>query len=203
MHKSIEGFTLYGDPISGNCLKVKWVADYLQIPYKWVTVDVANGETRQRGFLDINPQGKVPYLSWPDGRSLSESNASMLLLAESASDHPLIPPSAYERADMYRWLFWEQYSHEPAIAVRRFRKHYLHQSDDELDPALLTKGYAALDVIEERLGQADYLVGETMTLADVALIAYTRVAPEGGYDLGRYPQIGKWLDRVADALGID
>lgn len=193
------GFTLYGDPVSGNCLKPKWTADLLGIPYSWVTVDVVKGETRTADFLAINPAGQVPVARWPDGRVLPQSNAIMLYLAEGSR---LIPVDPFQRAGMMSWLFWEQYSHETAIAVRRFHKHYLKKSDVDIDPALLVRGNAALGVMEQRLQRRDWLVGSALTLADIALIAYTRVAHEGGFDISLYPSVDKWVPRIEAALGI-
>lgn len=193
------GFTLYGDPGSGNCLKPKWTADFLGIPCDWVTVDVVKGETRTADFLAINPAGQVPVARWPDGRMLPQSNAIMLYLAENS---PLIPEDAFLRAEMMSWLFWEQYSHETAIAVRRFHKHFLKKSDVDIDPALIVRGNAALGVMEPRLEKRNWFVGDGPTLADIALVAYTRVAHEGGFDLSLYPSVDKWVARVEVALGI-
>ncbi|MFN4226197.1 MAG: glutathione S-transferase family protein [Hyphomonas sp.] len=194
-----SGFTLYGDPISGNCLKPKWTADLLGIAYDWVTVDVVRAETRTPAFLSINPAGQVPVARWPDGRVLAQSNAIMLYLAEGSS---LVPEGSFERAEILSWLFWEQYSHETAIAVRRFHKHYLKKSDVDIDPALIVKGNFALSIMEQRLNRRDWLVGEALSAADIGLVAYTRVAHEGGFDLGAYPSVDRWVTRVEDALGI-
>jgi glutathione S-transferase len=195
----LAGFTLYGDPISGNCLKPKWTADLLGIPYTWVTVDVVKAETRTAEFLAMNPAGQVPLARWPDGRTLPQSNAIMLYLAEGSR---LIPKDAFARAQMSSWLFWEQYTHETAIAVRRFHKHYLQKPDSEIDPALLEKGNRALALMEKQLGYTDWLVGEGLTVADIALVAYTRVAHEGGFDLGRFPAVDRWVRRTEAALGL-
>ncbi len=194
-----SGFTLYGDPISGNCLKPKWTADLLGIAYDWVTVDVVRAETRTPAFLSINPAGQVPVARWPDGRVLAQSNAIMLYLVEGSS---LVPEGSFERAEILSWLFWEQYSHETAIAVRRFHKHYLKKSDVDIDPALIVKGNFALSIMEQRLNRRDWLVGEALSAADIGLVAYTRVAHEGGFDLGAYPSVDRWVNRVEDALGI-
>ena len=119
-----------------------------------------------------------------------------------AEQSNLVPADAYERAKMFEWLFWEQYSHEPAIAVRIARKHFLGQSDAELDPALLPKGHAALARMELQLTHTPYLVGDNLTLADVALVAYTRAAPRGGFDLAGYPFVKSWISRVEQGLGL-
>ena len=139
---------LYGDSISGNCLKPKWTADFLGIPYDWRETSVVAGDTRKPAFLTLNPWGQVPLAVLADGRTLAQSNAIMLHLAEGSR---LVPGDAYDRAKMFEWLFWEQYSHEPTIAVRRFRKAFQNLRDAEIDPALLTKGNAALAHMEASL----------------------------------------------------
>jgi glutathione S-transferase len=196
---SLAGFTLYGDPISGNCLKPKWTADLLGIAFEWVTIDVVKAETRTPEFLAMNPAGQVPLARWPDGRTLPQSNAIMLYLAEGSR---LIPENPFARAQVSSWLFWEQYTHETAIAVRRFHKHYLNKPDSEIDPALMDKGNRALALMEIQLSQSGWLVGDGLTVADIALVAYTRVAHEGGFDLGRFPGVDRWVRRTETALGI-
>ncbi|MGH6949980.1 MAG: glutathione S-transferase family protein [Vitreimonas sp.] len=194
------GITLYGSSDSGNCLKAKWVAARLGIPVRWIETDTFGGETRTPEFLAINPAGQVPVVILADGRMLAQSNAIMLHLAEASE---LVPRDAYERAKMFEWLFWEQYSHEPAIAVRIARKHFLKQRDEELDPALLTKGKAALARMETQLSESPYLVGGVLTLADVALVAYTRYAHRGGFDLADYPGVKRWVADVERDLGLE
>lgn len=190
---------VYGSSQSGNCLKVKWVAEYLGIPFEWIEVDSFSGATRTAEFLALNPAGQVPVAVWADGRTLAQSNAILLYLA-GGSD--LVPTDAYERAKMLEWMFWEQYSHEPAIAVRIARLHYLKTPEAELDPALFAKGHAALARMEQRLAQAPLLVGSAVSLADVALLAYSRVAHLGGFDLSRYPSVKAWVSRVERRLGL-
>jgi glutathione S-transferase len=192
--------TVYGDSISGNCLKVKWVAEKLGIPYRWVEVSVLSGETRTPDFLARNPAGQVPAIVFEDGRTLAQSNAIILHLAE---DSDLIPADRYERARMLEWMFWEQYSHEPYIAVARFQMAYLGKARDQLEARLFERGAVALDRMEQALGSGRFLVGDRPTLADVALVAYTRVAHEGGFDLSRWPAIQAWISRVEAALDID
>ncbi len=191
--------TLYGSLNSGNCLKTRWVADTLGIPYQWVEIDTFSGETRTPDFLSINPAGQVPVAILPDGRMLAQSNAIMLHLAQ---DTDLIPTDPYDRSKMFEWLFWEQYSHEPAIAVRIARKYYLGQSDAELDPSLLSRGHAALERMELALRDVTFLVGGELTLADVASVAYTRVADRGGFSLAAYPAVEAWVSRVQQKLGL-
>lgn len=195
----IAGFTLYGDPVSGNCLKPKYTADLLGIAYDWVTIDVVKGETRTPEFLALNPAGQVPVARWPDGRVLAQSNAIMLYIAEGSR---LVPQDAFERAQVMSWLFWEQYSHETAIAVRRFHKHYLKKSDVDIDPGLIVRGNAVLGLMDRHLEGRDWFVGAQMTVADISLVAYTRMAHEGGFDLSLYPSVDKWVRRTELALGL-
>lgn len=196
---TISKLTLYGDSISGNCQKPRWTADYLDIDHDWVEVDILDGGTQTEEFLALNPVGQVPIARWPDGRVLPQSNAIMLYLAEGSD---LLPEDAFQRAQMNSWLFWEQYSHETSIAVRRFKKHYLKLPDSEIDPQLMVKGRRALGVMEMQLTWTDWLVGEAMTCADIALVAYTRVAHEGGFDLAQFPNVERWVSRVEGALSI-
>jgi glutathione S-transferase len=192
--------TIYGDSISGNCLKVKFVCDRLSIPYHWIETSVVRAETRTPEFLAMNPAGQVPVVKLADGRVLSQSNAIILYLAEGSD---LIPADAFARALMLQWMFWEQYSHETAIAVRRFHKTYLKKPEAEIDPALLPKGERVLAVMNGHLAKGPYFVGHSLTLADIALVAYTRWAHEGGFDLGRHPKVQDWVRRVEDDLGLD
>ena len=192
--------TVYGDDKSGNCLKVAWVAAHLGIPLDWRAVDILKGETRTPDFLALNPDGRVPTRVVEDGRTLSESNAIIGYLARGSA---LIPADDFARAKMRQWLFWEQYSHEPYIAVRRFQRLYLGRPEAEIDPKLSERGHAALGLMEGALGSRDVLVGEAISLADVALVAYTRLAHEGGFDLAPYPGVRAWIGRVEAALGIE
>ena len=201
-NRPIAKLTLYGDSISGNCLKTKWTADYLDVEHDWVEISVVEGGTRSDGFMQMNPSGQVPVMRLPDGRILPQSNAIILYLAEAHGGLDLIPADPFEKAKMMSWLFWEQYSHEPYIAVRRFRKKFLNQTDDELDPQLLARGRRALGVMEMQLTFSNYFVGESLTLADIAIVAYTRVADEGGFDLAEFPNVQRWVARVETDLGI-
>ena len=202
-NRPITKLTLYGDSISGNCLKTKWTAEYLDIEHDWVEISVVEGGTRSDAFMTMNPSGQVPVMRLPDGRILPQSNAIILYLAEIGGGSDLIPTDPFEKAKMMSWLFWEQYSHEPYIAVRRFRKKFLNQSDEELDPQLLARGRRALGVMEMQLTFSNYFVGESLTLADIALVAYTRVADEGGFDLNEFPNVQRWVARVESDLGIE
>jgi glutathione S-transferase len=191
--------TIYGDSISGNCLKIKFVCDRLGIAYRWVETNVIKGETRTPEFLARNPAGQVPVVEWPDGRILAQSNAVIFHLAEASA---LIPMDAFARAQMLQWMFWEQYSHETVIAVRRFHKTYLKKPEHEIDPNLMPKGERVLSVMNDHLATRRYFVAETLTLADIALVAYTRWAGEGGFDLSRYPHVQGWVSRVEKDLGL-
>jgi len=191
--------TIFGDSISGNCLKVKFVADLLGLPYDWVEVSVRDKETRTPEFLAMNPAGQVPVVRLADNSVLSQSNAIMLYLAEGSE---LIPADPYERALMYQWLFWEQYSHEPAIAVLRFQRLYLKKPDSEISPALVRKCETALALMEGHLMGRDYFVGGRPTLADIGLVAYTRFAHEAKLDLARWPRVRDWVRRIEADLGL-
>lgn len=189
---------IYGDLVSGNCLKVKWTADYLGRTYDWVDVDVLQNATRTPEFLALNPAGQVPTVVLDDGRPLAQSNAIILHLAEGSD---LVPADAYERAKMLEWMFWEQYSHEPCIAVARFHVRYLGKPVAELDEKLVARGNAALKLMDVALAGGGFLAGP-LSLADVALVAYTRWAHEGGFDLSHYPDVQAWIGRVEAGLRI-
>ncbi len=191
---------IFGDGKSGNCLKVKWTAERLRLPYEWIEVDILKGESRTEDFLAMNPAGQVPAVVLEDGRFLAQSNAIMLHLAEGSV---LIPADSYLKAKMYEWLFWEQYSHEPYVAVARFQVAYMGKPVESLDGKIVERGHAALARLENGLSGSGFLVGDRLTLADIALVAYTRVAHEGGFDLSRYPAVKAWVGRVETALGID
>ena len=191
--------TVYGDIRSGNCLKVKWLLDRLGRDYRWVETDVMSGATRSADFLARNPAGQVPAVVLEDGRVLAQSNAIIGWLGEGTA---FIPADPYDRARMYEWLFWEQYSHEPFIAVVRFQRLLAGRRTDEIEPRLMERGHAALARMEAALTGADWLVGGGPTLADLALVAYTRVAHEGDFDLAAYPAIQRWIVRVEAAFGI-
>jgi glutathione S-transferase len=190
---------IYGDSISGNCLKVKWVADSLGLSYDWIETSVIAAQSRTPEYLALNPAGQVPMVVFDDGRPLAQSNAIILHLAQGSK---LIPAAAYDRAKMLEWMFWEQYSHEPYVAVARFQLHYLGKTAAELDPKVMPRGREALQRLEDGLAGSSFLVGEAVSLADVALVAYTRVAHEGGFNLADYPRVQSWVGRVEQALNI-
>ena len=190
---------IYGDSKSGNCLKVRWTADYLGRSYEWIETDILKGESRTPEYLAMNPAGQVPAVILDDGRPLAQSNAIILHLAEGSD---LMPRDTYDRARVLEWLFWEQYSHEPYVAVARFQVKYLGKPAEELEPRIVERGGAALQRMQLALASSPFLVGDRVSLADVALVAYTRVSHEGGFCLDLYPAVRAWVGRVEEALKI-
>lgn len=190
---------VYGDQGSGNCRKVTYVCDYLGIEYDWIDIDIMKGESRTPAFLALNPEGQVPLVEVAPGRLLRQSNAILLFLAR---DTALVPSDPWELAQVHQWLFWEQYTHEPSVAVCRFQMLYLGKPASALDPARVAKGNAALDLMEQQLGTRDWLVGDSPTVADLALVAYTRVAHEGGFDLAERRALRNWVGHCERLLGI-
>jgi glutathione S-transferase len=190
---------IYGDPNSGNCLKVKWVCDRLGLPYTWIPVDILKQQSRTPQFLKLNSAGQVPVVEFDDGRTLAQSNAIIRYLARGSD---LIPAGAFAAAKMDEWLFWEQYSHEPAIAVCRYQMVYLGRLASDLDPDRVKRGYAALTRMEQQLANTRFLIGEKVTLADVALLAYTRLAHEGGFRLDGYASVRHWIGEAEKSLGL-
>ena len=192
---------LYNSQVSGNCYKVRLLFAQLGLEYERREVDVADRSNRPELLGGLNPALRVPTLVLDDGRSLGESGAILWLFGEGTR---FVPADPFERAQMLQWMFFEQYDHEPAIAVARFWLVYSGRPPDEFAdrlPERTAAGYRALDALERQLEGRDWLVGDAMTLADIALYAYTHVAPEGGFSLERYPAIGRWLDRVAAEPG--
>ncbi len=190
---------IYGDTNSGNCLKVKWVCDHLALPYDWVSVDTLKGETRTTEFLKINGAGQVPTVVFDDGRVLAQSNAIIRYLARGSD---LIPADDFAAAKMDEWLFWEQYSHEPYVAVCRFEMVYLGKVASDLDPDKIKRGYFALARMEQQLAATPFLIGDAPSLADVSLLAYTRVAHEGGFHLDGYAAVRRWIGAAERFLGL-
>lgn len=186
---------LYDFLESGNGYKVRLALHQLGIPFERVEMDIVAGATRTPGFLEKNPNGRIPTLELPDGTFLAESNAILFYLADGT---PLLPTDRLERAQVLQWMFFEQYSHEPYIAVARFIRLILprdHPRNAEL-PRLHERGYQALDVMEKHLARRDWFVDSGYSVADIALFAYTHAAADGGFDLSRYPAINRWLARV-------
>lgn len=186
---------VYGDLLSGNCYKVKLLLEFLDIQHEWLYINVLKAESHTPEFLQMNPNGKIPVLVLDDERILTESNAILGYLAEETE---FVPTDRYAKAKMYEWMFFEQYSHEPFIAVARFINKYLGLPEARIEEyhALQPKGHKALAIMEQALGRHDYLVGNELTLADISLYAYTHVADEGGFDLSLYPNIQAWCQRI-------
>lgn len=194
--------TIYGTHNSGNCYKPRLLCAFLDTPFRHVEIDVTAGETRTAAHLARNPNGKVPLLEREDGRYLAESNAILVHLGDGTS---FVPSDAYERAKMFEWLFFEQYSHEPYIAVRRALSIYPHraaQATPDRMEATLKGGDAALAIMERQLEETPFLVGGAPSLADIALFAYTHVADEGGFDLDGRPAVTAWLTRIVELPGF-
>ncbi|MFC6672317.1 glutathione S-transferase family protein [Marinobacterium aestuariivivens] len=187
---------IYGDIQSGNCYKIKLLCSLLGIQHEWIHVDIMAGGTGTDAFLAKNPNGKIPLLELDDGRCLSESNAILNFLADGSD---LLPTDAYGLAKVQQWQFFEQYSHEPYIAVARFIARYLGLPDDRRTEyeAKQAGGHKALTVMEQQLSAAPYLAGDSLSTADISLYGYTHVAHEGGFDLSLYPAVLAWIDRIA------
>src|SRR6195256_5165567 len=190
---------IYGDTKSGNCLKVKWVCDKLALPYSWIDVDTRKGESRTTQFLKMNGAGQVPTVLFDDGRTLAQSNAIIRYLARG---NDLIPADSFAAAKMDEWLFWEQYSHEPHIAVCRFQMVYLGKPASDLDTDKIKGGYAALARMEHQLAATRFLIGDSFSLADVSLLAYTRLAHQGGFHLDGYADLPRWIGEAEKCLAL-
>src|SRR4030088_23447 len=177
---------IYGDTKSGNCLKVKWVCDRLALPYAWIGVDTLKRETRTTQFLKLNSAGQVPTVEFDDGRVLAESNAIIRYLARGSD---LLPADAFAAAKMDEWLFWEQYSHEPYVAVCRFQMVHLGEAASDLDPDKIKRGYAAGAQMKHQLAATRFLVGDTVSLADDSLVADRRLALWSEFRLDGYAAV--------------
>ena len=190
---------LYDSAPSGNCYKVRLLLGHLGIAYERRELSVSDRSNRQAILGGLNPAQRVPTIVLDDGRSLAESNAILWYFGEGTR---YVPDDRYERAQVLQWQFFEQYDHEPNIAVPRF---WLHYKPGPIDQAALearqAAGYRALDAMEKHLAGREFLVGSRYSLADISLYAYTHVAEEGNFDLGRYPAIRAWLGRVASQKG--
>ncbi|MFF7708204.1 glutathione S-transferase N-terminal domain-containing protein [Pseudomonas sp. NPDC007930] len=193
-------YTVYGDVRSGNCYKIQLMLHLLGQPYRWVPVDILAGDTQTDAFLAKNPNGKIPVLELEDGNCLWESNAILNFLAEGTA---LLPSEPRLRTQVLQWQFFEQYSHEPYVAVARFIQYYQDLPAERLAEyhRCHKGGYKALRVMERQLLVTPFLVGEAFSIADIALYAYTHVAHEGGFDLEPFPAVRAWLARVAAQRG--
>ena len=194
-----EPMIIHGDVRSGNCLKVSYTADYLGMPYRWVDVDFMRGECRAPAYLARNPQGQVPMVEFDDGRCLAQSNAIIRYLARGST---LLPADPFAQAKADEWLFWEQYSHEPNIAVCCFHMLILRRSKAEREPRRVERGEAALELMERLLDDRNWFAGSTFSVADTALVAYTRLAGEGGFDFAARPNVKAWIARCEGELKL-
>lgn len=192
---------IYGDKKSGNCYKIQLLVSLLGKVCDWEYVDILRGETRTQSFLEKAPNGKIPVLELDDGRILTESNAILHYLA---SGSPLIPHSTFDFAKLLQWQFFEQYSHEPYIAVARYINVYLGMPEDRREEfaAKQAGGYRALEVMEEQLSKTPFLLGDNLSIADISLFAYTHVAHEGGFDLSAFPAVRNWISLIQDQRGF-
>src|SRR5262245_32783054 len=191
---------IYGDLGSGNCLKVKYTADLLGLAYAWLPIEVLKGETRTPAFVAKFPMAQIPAVEFADGRCLAQSNAIVRYLARGT---PLLPADPFQAAKIDELLFWEQYSHEPYLAVCRFHMLYLGRSKDAREPMRVERGERALDFLDSRLSGGHWLGGEALSIADIVLLPYTRLAPEGGFDLSRRGNVRAWIARCEAALKLD
>ena len=191
---------LYNNPVSGNCYKVRLLFAHLGIPYERRDLDVVDRSNRPEVLGGLNPALRVPTLVLDDGRALAESGAILWYLGEGTR---FVPDDRFRRAQVLQWMFFEQYDHEPNVAVARFWLAYSGRADEVTDqlPKWHAGGNRALTAMEKHLDGRDYLVGDSPTLADMALYGYTHVADEGGFDLEPYPAVRAWLDRVASEPG--
>jgi len=186
---------LYDYLPSGNSYKVRLLLSYLDMDYDWVNLNIIDGQTRTDDFMALNPVGQIPVLELDDGRTIAESNAILHYLGASSE---LWPEGRYDQAKALQWMFFEQYKHEPSIAVARFIRNYFMESRADELPSLMERGYLALDIMEAHLAQTDWFAGARRSLADISLYAYTHVADAGGFDLSRYVHIMAWLERMRD-----
>ena len=186
---------IYADIKSGNCYKIALLCSLLKIKHQWISMDIIAGDTKTAEYLQKNPNGKIPLLETSDGQFLAESNAILNFLAHDSS---LIPIDPMQQAQTLQWQFFEQYSHEPFIAVARYINLYLGMPEEREAEFqnLQAGGHKALSVMENQLIETDYLVSDSFTIADISLYAYTHVAHEGGFDLSTYPAILSWMKRI-------
>jgi glutathione S-transferase len=192
---------LYNSAVSGNCYKVRLLLAHLGVEYETVELSVVDRSNRSEVLGDLNPAQRVPTIVFDDGRPLGESNAILWYFGDGTS---YVPTDPYERAQVLQWQFFEQYQHEPAIAVARFLIAYSELPRDQYQerlPGLTKSGKVALAAMERHLDGREFLVGERYSIADISLYAYTHVADEGGFDLCPYPAIRGWLERVAAQPG--
>jgi glutathione S-transferase len=191
---------IYGDIYSGNCYKLKLMCALLALEHDWIPIDILRGETRSDSFLALNPNGQIPVCVTDDNAVLTESNAILFYLAQ---DSDYWPSGKLSQTRVLEWQCFEQYSHEPTIAIARYIKVYQHMPDSRMDEykTRLKDGYRALDLMEAHLDNRHFLVGKHCSIADISLFAYTHVAHEGGFDLSDYPLINGWIARIKSLPG--
>ena len=192
--------TLYGDARSGNTGKVVFTLRYLDIRYDWIEVDSVGGKTRTPAFLAINPQGQIPAVILPDGRILAQSNAIVRYFAQGTS---LLPNDPWPRFKIDEWMFWEANNHELAVSACIGDMTYRGKSREDRDEATVARAERALDYMDGQLAGREWLIGPSLSAADIALIAYTRAAERGGLELARRPALRSWIDRCEAELGLD
>lgn len=190
---------LYGDMRSGNCQKVRFAADYLGMDYEWVAIDLIKGESRTPDFLAMSLYGQAPVLQLEDGRAVAQSNAILLYLAEGTD---LLPTDRFLRAQVMEQLFWEQAYHNVGVAGCRRQMVLFGKSADERDETTVKMGERALDLLDQQLADKAWLVGNGMTVADIGLVTYTRLAHEGALSLENRPAVRAWVRRCEEKLGL-
>lgn len=190
---------IHGDERSGNCLKVKWTCDYLRLPYRWIHVPSASGATASPAFRALNPAGQIPVVVLADGRTLAQSNAIITYLAAGSG---LVPHDPFDHARMLAWMFWEQNTHETVVAVRRGMMLFRGVPEADVPADLLPRGNAALGLMNATLAGQDWFSGARFGLADMALLPYTRFAPDGGFDLEPLAGLRSWIRRCELELGL-
>ncbi len=191
---------IYGDIYSGNCYKLKLICSLLNLEHEWIPVDIMRGETREDHFLSLNPVGQIPICITDDGQTLTESNAILYYLARGSE---FWPDGRLAQTRVLEWQFFEQYTHEPSVAVARFIMRYQGLPEDRRQEyqSKLKAGYRALDLMERRLEGCEFLVDDRCSIADISLFAYTHVADEGGFDLSSYPSIRNWITNIEQLPG--
>lgn len=190
---------IFGDQNSGNCLKVRYTADHLGLAYRWHELDIMAGESRTDAFLAMSPFGQVPVVRFDDGRVLGQSGAIIRYLARGSA---LLPDDPFAQAEIDQWMFWEQNFHEPNVAGARFHVVYRKEPVATRDPVKVERGDAALDFMDEALKTRDFFVGSALTIADIALLGYTRLAPQGGFEFDGRRALTRWIARCEDVLGL-
>lgn len=190
---------IYGDKLSGNCQKVGITADFLKIPYQWIDIDITRNESRTDAYLKKSPMGQVPMIELDDGRVLAQSNAIIRYLASGSA---LLPADRFTQAKIDELLFWEQYSHEPYVATSRYHMVYLGRTRDQREAWRVERGEKALDLMQQLIKGKTWFVGDHLSVADIALLAYTRLAHEGGFDLTTRPDVKAWIKRAETALAL-